>query len=133
MFHNRGNNSKLNRLHKSCLSIIYSDKQSSNGALLGKNGPVSVHNRNFQILATEMYKLKSIKYKVLSSPIIMELLKPAEKQHYNLRNNAEFTIPVIKSVYHGPESISFLGPKIWDNLPDRLKNVSGLDLFKSEI
>ena len=65
MFHNRVNNSKLNRLHKSSLSIIYSDEQSSIGAMLGKNGPVSFHNRNFQILATEMYKVKSIKYKVL--------------------------------------------------------------------
>ena len=63
----------------------------------------------------------------------MELLKPADEQHHNLRNNAEFTIPVIKSVYHGPESISFLGPKIWNSLPDRLKNVSRLHLFKQEI
>ena len=59
----------------------------------------------------------------------MELLKSADEQHFNLRNNAEFTISVIKNVYHGPESISFLGPKIWNNLPDRLKNINCLDLL----
>ena len=55
-----------------------------------------------------MYKVS----KGLSPPIIMELFKPRDKQHYNLRNNAEFTISVIRTVCHGSESISFLGPKI---------------------
>ena len=30
---------------------------------------------------------------------------------------AEFTIPVIKTVYHESENISFLDPKIWNALP----------------
>ena len=37
----------------------------------------------------------------------MEVFKPRDEKNYNLRNNAEFTIPVIKTVYHGFQSISF--------------------------
>ena len=57
MCHSRANNGKINKLHKRCLRIIYSDKQSSFETLLEKDGTVSVHNRNLQILATEMYNI----------------------------------------------------------------------------
>ena len=40
---------------------------------------------------------------------------------------------MVKSVYHGTESISYLGPKIWDILPEKLKNIDNLEHFKKEI
>ena len=36
-------------------------------------------------------------------------------------------------MYHGSECISFLGPKIWNILPDRLKNVNSIQAFKMQI
>ena len=48
---------KINRLHERCLRIIYCDKQSSFEELLEKDSSVSIHERNIQILATEMYKV----------------------------------------------------------------------------
>ena len=71
MCHSRSNNGKINRLQERCLRIIYSDKQSSFKTLLEKDGYVSVHNRNLQILATEMYKIK----KDLSPLIITEFFE----------------------------------------------------------
>ena len=65
--------------------------------------------------------------------IITELFKHRNKQHHNPRNNAEFTISAIKLVYDGSESISFLGPNVWNILPDRLKNAKSLEMFKLEI
>ena len=121
--------SKINRLHKRCLRIIYSDKQPSNEALLEKDASFSIHNRNLQILATKMRKV----IKGLSSPINTELFKPRDEQHYNLRNNAEFTILVIRTAYHGSEIILFLCPKIWNALPDRLISANSPEIFKSEI
>ena len=32
-------------------------------------------------------------------------------------------------MYHGTESISNLGPKIWDLVPSNLKEISELDKF----
>ena len=40
---------------------------------------------------------------------------------------------MVKSVYHGTESISYLGPKIWDILPEKLKNIDNLGHSKKEI
>ena len=57
--HSRANNCKINRLNECYLQIIYSNKQSSFETLLEKDGSVSIHNRNLQILATEIYKIKN--------------------------------------------------------------------------
>ena len=40
---------------------------------------------------------------------------------------------MINSAYHETESISYLGPKIWDILPEKLKNIENLEHFKKEI
>ena len=40
---------------------------------------------------------------------------------------------MIKSAYHGTESISYLGPKIWDILPERLGRIENIEHFKKEI
>ena len=62
---------------------------------LEKDGSVSIRKRNFQILATNMYK----ESKGLSPSIIAEPFKHKGDQH-NLRNIAEFTTPAITTVYH---------------------------------
>ena len=58
MCHGCANNSKINMLHERFLRIVYSDKQSSFEELLEKEGSVSIHQRNLQVLATEMYKVR---------------------------------------------------------------------------
>ena len=55
MFHSRTTNSQINRLHERCLRLIYSDKMSSFENLLKKDKSVTVHTRNPQILATELF------------------------------------------------------------------------------
>ena len=61
------------------------------------------------------------------------IFKLREENPYNLRHVSEFSRSMINSVYHGTESISFLGPKIWDILPEKLKNTETLEVFKKEI
>ena len=48
---------KINRLDERCLRMIYCDKQSSFEELLLKDSSVSIHERNIQILATELYRV----------------------------------------------------------------------------
>ena len=60
MFHSRLINNKINRLHERCLRIVYSDNQSTFEELLEKDNTVSVHQRNLQFLATELYKVLNV-------------------------------------------------------------------------
>ena len=55
MFHSRQINHKINKLHERALRIVYNDHFSSFEELLSKDKFVTVHQRNLQILATEIY------------------------------------------------------------------------------
>ena len=75
-----------------------------------------------------MYKISN----GLSTPFMKDVF-PINRNPYNLRQNSQFSRPRINTVYHGTESISNLGPKIWDLVPSNLKEISDLDKFKKAI
>ena len=52
---------------------------------------------------------------------------------YNLRNRNDFVIPRVNTVYHGTESITSLGPKIWAVVPEEIKQKNSLNSFKESI
>ena len=115
-------------MHERCLCIVHSDKISSFEKLLEKDGSVNIHTRDLQTLATEMFKV----YKNLSPAIIADLFH-VRQNNYNLRHDSYFAIPNVKSVYHGTESLSNLGPRIWNLVPDKLKQLVDIHAFKKEI
>ena len=57
MFHNRRIDHKINKLHDRALRIVYKDNFSLFEELLSEDKSVTVHQRNLQIIATEMYKI----------------------------------------------------------------------------
>ena len=63
-------------------------------------------------------------------PQMHEIFKLQDQSQYNLRYNCLFSRPLVKSVYKGTKSLSFLGPKIWDIIPDTYKDLPDLDRFK---
>ena len=81
-------NNKISRLHEKCLRIVYRDKTLSFKELLDKGGAVTIHTRNLQVLATEMFKV----YSNLSPTIIAEIFR-AHQDNYNLRHSSFFSIP----------------------------------------
>ena len=99
MFHSRNLNNKINRRHGRCLRVIYNDKTSSFEQLLENDNSVSIHHRNIQTLATEMYKVTN----GLSPEIMNEIFQIREESRYNLRYTSQFTILPIHSVYNGRE------------------------------
>ena len=129
MLHSRSNNNKIKHLHERCLRIVYQDKQSSYENLLLRDGTVSMHHRNIQAPAIEMYKIKND----LSTEILSNIFTQRTQNHYSLGNASDFQILFVRTVYHGTESISYLGPKIWDIVPAKMKNVISLNSFKAQI
>ena len=81
MCHSLRNNTKINNLHEKCLRLIYSNKKSSHEELLEKGGSVSIHHRNIQELAAEMYKVKS----GYTPKIFSDLFNQREISPYNFK------------------------------------------------
>ena len=88
---------------------------------------VTIHSRNLQILATELYKVRNG-----LAPEIMNNVFQMNPSMYNLRNS-EFKTENEKTVHYGTESLSFLDPKIWKLIPLEIKSSTTLQIFKNKI
>ena len=61
---------------------------------------------------------------------IFEIKEP----HYNLRSEAShFKRENVKSTHYGIQSVRHLGPKIWNIVPQNIRESSSLNEFKSLI
>ena len=122
MFHSRSFNNKINRLLEHCLRIIYNDKRSNFDELLVKDNSVSVRHNNIHTLAIEMYKVVN----GMPPEIMNDVFKLRDETHYHLRHTAQFLVDPIQSIFNGSESASYLGPKIWEQIPTEIKNKDSL-------
>ena len=127
MNHSRTLNNRINRIQERALRIVYNDRVSKFNELLEKDKSVTIHSRNLQILATELYKVRNG-----LAPEIMNDVFQINPSIYNLRN-AEFKTENVKTVHYGTESLSFLGPKIWKLIPLEIKDSTTLQIFKNKI
>ena len=73
-----------------------------------KDGSVSVHNRNLQVLVTEMFKIN----RGISLSTMKGIFEPKVKYPYNLRCISQFSASLVSTVFHGTEDISFFRAKI---------------------
>ena len=128
MFHSRGLNKRINKIHEKSLRLVYNDNISSFDELLVKDNCVTIHDRNLQVLATEIFKaINDI------SPTIMKNIFDVKRTTYNLRSGPTLLTSNIKAVKYGMESLSYRGPKIWNLVPLCIRNSKTLSEFKSRI
>ena len=85
MLHSRTLNNKINRIHERALRTVYSDYNSSFNEFLDKDGSFTIHQRNVQSLAIEIYKYLHC----LSPAILNEDFKVNETIPYDLRMRNE--------------------------------------------
>ena len=129
MFHSRTINNKINRLHEGALRIVYSDFKSSFEGLLMKGNSFSIHERNIQSLAIEIYKFLN----GLSPSFLNNVFHKNISNSYDLRNHKELYSRNPKTVRYGTGTVSYMAPKIWSKVPETIKMSPYLDFFKSKI
>ena len=103
IFHTRRQNNQISNLHEKALRIVHSDYKSTFQELLDKGTSFSVHHRNIQTLATEMYRYVH----GLSSAISGEVFKINRTLSYNFRTHNEISSSVPNSAKYGTERIFF--------------------------
>ena len=88
MFHGRTLNNKINKLHERAMRIVYKNESLTFDELLQLDNSVTVHQKNLQKLATEMYKAK---HRI--SPIPMQELFSEQTITHDLRNKRCWQFP----------------------------------------
>ena len=80
MFHSRQLNNRIKRIQERALRLVYKDNKLTFVDLLKLDNSVTIHQRNLQILATEIFKVKNS-----LAPEIMTEVFEIKEPHYNLR------------------------------------------------
>ena len=80
MFHSSQLNNRINKIHERALRLVYKDNKLTFNGLLELDNSVTIHQRNLQIFATEIFKVKNS-----LAPEIMTEVFEINEPHNNLR------------------------------------------------
>ena len=126
MFHSRNTENRVNKIHERTLRLVYDDSPYlSFDGLLIIDKSVSIHQRNLQFLATEIFKVKNGVSTGLWEDIFHFVNKP-----YDLWNNGILLRKRNRTVFYGTESLSSLASRIWELIPQSLKDETELSNSK---
>ena len=114
MFSSRKTNTLITRIHERPIRIVSGDNETNFENLLQKNKEITIHQRNLQVLMTELFKI--INGYV---PLIMDNFFIFRENTCNLRN---FQIILNENKQtkkrYGLEAIFQRTPLLWANLLD---------------
>ena len=126
MFTSRTLNDKINGIHKRALQSLYLDYSSNFAELLEKDKCITIHQRNIQLVAIEMFKAA----KEIGPGIIRDLFT----FNHGSRKDRTFHKPNVTTDQFGKNSLRCFGTVVWDEmLPDKFKEIEKLEKFKIEI
>ena len=118
----------MNKIHERELRIVYKDSHADYEALLTLDNAVSIHQRNLQYLMIEIYKTKHN-----LNPTFMSEIFETRNVHYDLRTKNNLCIPKARTTSYGIETVGYLGQKLWQTLPHRIRESQSLATFKKEL
>ena len=113
------------KVQERALRITYSDQLTDFKSLLANHNETTIHQRNFQVLMTEIYK------------IINHIAPPIMSSSFEIRENTQNTryFQVLshesrRTVNYGLETTYFRAPFLWANLPPEYELENSSNIFK---
>ena len=101
MFCFRQSNNLINKVHERALKLIYQDNCNFQ-VLLEKQHDFSIHQRNLQVLMTEIYKIVN---GIASSISLL-------RNQHNVRNFQELLTEKRNTVNYGLETVTYRAPSL---------------------
>ena len=92
---------------------MYGDHKPKFDELLEKDSSFSIHHRNIQTLAFEIFKFLN----GLSPQVMNEVFQVKLSAPYYLRDKNELDSRNPKTMAYGTESVTSVAPKIWSIVP----------------
>ena len=129
MRHSMGLNNKINHIHERALHIVYKDFSTPFEGLLAKDKSVTIHNRNLQQLAIEVFEVK-----MGISPIITkEIFNFGDNSNYKLRSDTHLSRPIVHTTHLEQSPLQILEQK-YGNLHHKiLKKLARCLILKTRL
>ena len=128
MFCPRRSSNLINKVQERALRITYNDQLTDFKSLLSNHNEITIHQRNLQVLMTEIYKIINH----IAPPIMSSLFEIRENTH-NTRYFQVLSNESRRTVNYGLETVCYRSPFLWANLPPEYKLTDSLNIFKRKI
>ena len=128
MFCPRRSSNLINKVQERALRITYNDQLTDFKSLLSNHNEITIHQRNLQVLMTEIYKIINH----IAPPIMSSLFEIRENTH-NTRYFQVLSNESRRTVNYGLETMSYRAPFLWENLPPEYKLANSLNILKRKI
>ncbi len=124
----KANVDRIERLQYRALKFVYNEFDESYETLL-------VSAKCKTLLVSRMQKLAIAVYKAINrlSPSYVNEMFRVNECNYNLRNPYPLEQKPFKTVTYGYRSFSYMGSKLWNELPNQLKSITSESEFKEVI
>ena len=122
-FCGKTNNAKVEKIHERALKIVCNDYISDYESLMKKIGvSTMVHSRLLCIL---LEVFKSIKK---TNPTYFQDLFESKDSQNSLRNPSLLVQPIVDTTNYGLRTFTYLGSKLWNDLPSSFKDIDDTDI-----
>ena len=118
----------INKVQERALRITYNDQLTNFKSLLSNHNEITIHQRNLQVLMTEIYKIINH----IALPIMSCVLEIRENTH-NTRYFQVLSNESRRTLSYCLETICYRAPFLWANLLPEYKLANSLNIFKRKI
>ena len=118
----------ITKVHERALRVILGNNLSDFQSSLQNNEDICSHHKDIQNLTIEMFKIKNE-----FAPPIMDSMFERRNESYNLRNFQDFLTERERTVHYGLKTLSYRSPQVWSLLPENIKEVESLEIFKRKV
>ena len=119
------NNQKLEKIQERALRILFADYNSSYTELLGRAGTTTLLIQRLRLIALTVFK----SLHGLNPPCLNDMFTPKQVP-YRMRDSSLLEQSRCRTTTFGFRSISYIGAKLWNDLPSYLKETTCLSDFK---
>ena len=119
------NNQKLEKIQERALRILFADYNSSYTELLGRAGTTTLLIQRLRLIALTVFK----SLHGLNPPCLNDMFTPKQVP-YRMRDSSLLEQSRCRTTTFGLCSISYIGAKLWNDLPSYFKETTCLTDFK---
>lgn len=120
----------MERLNERAIRFVFRDKYTSYSELLNALGLSSLKQQRLIKITLSIFNAV---HNSLAPKSIQDLIVHRKIVSYNLRGDYILSLPKPKSTTYGLNSVRYIGPKLWNSLPNMFRNITNFKSFKRSI